>query len=466
MSTPAEGASSGADAIVLSRWLCEACGLIYDELKGDPDSGIAPGTRFEDIPDDWRCPVCGVGKADFRLLGPSIARAPRPVPARERLYASMPGRAAQRDGVIIVGAGEAGWACASAVREAGYDGPVTLVTACDGTVYSKPALSVAFARGQTADSLARQQGAVMAETLNLRLLSRTWAIDLDPIRKRLITTRGSLGYRYLVIASGSRARKLDWAGDGGSRLFSVNDLQGYASLRASYGDALERARLRGRAPRLLIIGAGLVGCELADDFATGGARVTLLDTAPLPLHARLAADQARALRDALMSRGISFDGGVRPVALQPGPLAAEGFAAQSAVERAQALTVSCQWRSDSAQNQTRVFDLAISAVGVEPQTRLARQAGLRVDRAIVVDPRTLSTDAQGVFALGDCAQVGQHLGTTIEPIGRQAATIAGAITGHPVPFETRDPVWVVKTTCLPLTIRPTRSRADQSLASV
>jgi rubredoxin-NAD+ reductase len=297
-------------------------------------------------------------------------------------------------------------------------------------------------------------------------MARTWAIDLDPLRKRLITTRGSLNYRYLVIASGSRARTLDWTGDGGSRVFSVNDLQGYASLRAAYGDAVERAHLRGRAPRVLIIGAGLVGCELADDFATGGARVTLLDTAPLPLHARLPVDQARALRDALMSRGISFDGGVRPVSLQLGPQAAEGFRAEIAVERAQALTVSCQWRSDSAQNQTRVFDLAISAVGVEPQTRLARHAGLRVERAIVVDPRTLSTDAQGVFALGDCAQVGQQVGSTIEPISRQAATIAGAITGHPVPFESRDPVWVVKTPCLPLTIRPTVSRADQSLMSV
>ena len=46
-------------------YICRACGLIYDEEKGDPDSGIAPGTRFEDIPDDWECPLCGVTKTDF-----------------------------------------------------------------------------------------------------------------------------------------------------------------------------------------------------------------------------------------------------------------------------------------------------------------------------------------------------------------------------------------------------------------
>ena len=47
------------------RWMCEACGWIYDPDEGDPDSGIEPGTPFEDIPDSWFCPVCGARKADF-----------------------------------------------------------------------------------------------------------------------------------------------------------------------------------------------------------------------------------------------------------------------------------------------------------------------------------------------------------------------------------------------------------------
>ena len=52
------------------RWICEPCGFIYDPAEGDPDSGIAPGTPFEAIPDDWMCPICGAGKADFRVLEP------------------------------------------------------------------------------------------------------------------------------------------------------------------------------------------------------------------------------------------------------------------------------------------------------------------------------------------------------------------------------------------------------------
>jgi rubredoxin len=52
------------------KWLCELCGLIYDPEEGDPDSGIPPGTPFEDIPEDWMCPICGAEKSDFRAIEP------------------------------------------------------------------------------------------------------------------------------------------------------------------------------------------------------------------------------------------------------------------------------------------------------------------------------------------------------------------------------------------------------------
>jgi len=52
-------------ASTTTKYICKVCGYIYDQDKGDPDSGIAPGTRFSDIPDDWACPVCMVSKSDF-----------------------------------------------------------------------------------------------------------------------------------------------------------------------------------------------------------------------------------------------------------------------------------------------------------------------------------------------------------------------------------------------------------------
>jgi rubredoxin len=52
----------------MAKYKCLACDYIYDPVKGDPDTGIKPGTSFEDIPDDWTCPVCGVGKDLFQKI--------------------------------------------------------------------------------------------------------------------------------------------------------------------------------------------------------------------------------------------------------------------------------------------------------------------------------------------------------------------------------------------------------------
>lgn len=62
----------------MAQYMCGPCGWIYDEEHGDPEHGIAPGTKFEDIPDDWKCPECGVGKEDFYLLDFVIQRQPHP----------------------------------------------------------------------------------------------------------------------------------------------------------------------------------------------------------------------------------------------------------------------------------------------------------------------------------------------------------------------------------------------------
>lgn len=56
-----------AEARPYKIWLCVICGLVYDERNGWPDEGLAPGTRWEDVPEDWVCPDCGAGKSDFEM---------------------------------------------------------------------------------------------------------------------------------------------------------------------------------------------------------------------------------------------------------------------------------------------------------------------------------------------------------------------------------------------------------------
>jgi len=53
----------------MDKYVCNVCGYVYDPKAGDPDNGVAPGTAFDDVPDDWTCPVCGAGKSDFEKEG-------------------------------------------------------------------------------------------------------------------------------------------------------------------------------------------------------------------------------------------------------------------------------------------------------------------------------------------------------------------------------------------------------------
>ena len=196
---------------VFRSFICRACGLIYDEAKGDPDSGLAAGTRFDDIPDDWACPLCGVTKADFEPHE-AVATARRATRARSAAPAGAPARAGTRRrndaGVVIVGAGRAGWQIARALRERDADLPLTMVSACDASVYDKPLLSVALARGTALTALVKQSAASAAQDLNLRLLARTSAVSVSAPTSTLRTTRGSLRYRHLVLAHGAQPREL------------------------------------------------------------------------------------------------------------------------------------------------------------------------------------------------------------------------------------------------------------------
>ena len=100
------------------QFICRACGVIYDEEAGDPDSGLAPGTRFSDIPEDWECPLCGVSKADFSSY--------EPMPA---VASGGTSTVAARDtGVVVVGGGTAGWAVVEALRALDAEVPITMVT--------------------------------------------------------------------------------------------------------------------------------------------------------------------------------------------------------------------------------------------------------------------------------------------------------------------------------------------------
>ncbi len=412
--------SASAPSIVWQLFICRACGLIYDEAVGDADSGLPPGTRFADIADNWACPLCGVTKADFEPYDPTPVERAAP-----RSTAALSGRGRGQAGIVIVGAGRAGWQMAEALRERDAALPITMVTACAGDVYDKPMLSVAFAKGLAPSALARESGAAAAARLNLRLLPHTHALHVTLTASALRTTRGVLRYAQLVLAHGAAPREL-------ARLpaefcWRINHLEAYR---------LFRKRLDAEASavpqRVAIAGAGLVGCELANDLALAGHAVTLLEAAGRPLAALVDAAASRELLAAWASLPISFEGGVR-------------------IERVSACgTVR---HIDLADGRRIEAEHLVAATGLATPSRLAASAGLAWKEGIAVEPGTLRTTVANIHALGDCISIGGRPQRYIEPIARQARRIAATIVGaDAAPYDSTRPPIRVKTTTHPLTI--------------
>ncbi|MEQ1685261.1 MAG: FAD-dependent oxidoreductase [Burkholderiaceae bacterium] len=399
-------------------FICRACGLIYDEAKGDADSGLAPGTRFDDIPDDWACPLCGVSKADFE---------PYEVTAIERRAAAPRQRSGPRGdaGVVIVGAGRAGWQMAQALRERDADVPITLVAACDASVYDKPLLSVALARGLSLSALVKEPAAAAARRLNVRLLPRTHAVSVSTQANTLRTTRGSLRYRHLVLAHGAEPREV--AQLPAALCWRINHLDAYLKFRALLGEPNPAVP-----QRVLIAGAGLVGCELANDLALAGHPVMLLDVNALPLGSLLGEAASHELLAAWRGLPLRFVGGVKI----------------ASVDKTGGV---CSVHTEDGQR----FDAEhiIAATGLQTPGRLAQSAGLDWNNGIAVDPVTLRTNMPNIHALGDCISIDGQALRFIEPIGRQAKLIAGHVTGAAVlPYASRRPPVRVKTGSRPFTV--------------
>lgn len=402
------------------QYICRACGLIYDEELGDPDSGLEPGTRFEDIPDDWECPLCGVTKSDFELFE-----------RQEIAVAEQVTSSRGETGIVVVGADIAGWSVVEAIRSLDARVPVTMVTACHGDRYHKPELSVAMSRGQSPEQLIRETGVDAARRLGINLMADTYVVGVSSQTHQLRTTRGSLDYTRLVLAQGARAALPDTLPP--HLCWRINDLASWQGLHA---------RLQDGARRIAIVGGGMIGCELAEDMALAGHTVTLLDRNRHPLFPLLPEKAGRLLRQSLTAEGIEYRGDEQVT----------GMEERDSGERAIHLSG----------GDTLIFDQVIAATGLMTDNRLARLAQLEFDGGIRVDPTTLQSSQPDIYALGDCITIDQSACRFIEPLPAQAKTIAHQVTGDTgVLYQHNEPVIRLKCKALGIVIhgKPRRDAA-------
>jgi rubredoxin-NAD+ reductase len=411
------------------RYICEACGFIYDEAKGDPDSGLAPGTRFDDIPDDWYCPLCGLSKSELRLI-PEKPAASTSTPTVVKKSSPSKSRGGE-DYVVIVGAGIAGWSVAEAIREQDAEVPILLISACEGISYPKPAMSTALASGKSADDLAEHTATDKAAELNLEVRTETRVIKFDTTKQRLTTTKGGIQYGKLILALGAHQRELPVSGDAADTVLRVNDLMAYRRLRK---------RLEQGVQHVTILGAGLIGCEFAEDLSAGGYEVSIIDPTDYPLANLLPENTASELRQRLQDKGVEWN----------------LHTTMDSIEHSDK-----RLRATLANGEAFETDLVLSAAGLVANTQLAEKAGLNVDAGVQTNA-LMQTSVENVYAIGDCAEVEGQIYAYIEPIRRQAKTIAAVLSGKELPFESKPPLVRVKTPSFPLTICPPTGMGTQT----
>jgi rubredoxin-NAD+ reductase len=337
--------------------------------------------------------------------------------SEERLMSERP--------IVIVGSGLAGWTLARELRTLSADRPVTLVTATSGDFYSKPMLSNAFAQGKSPANLLQATGAAQAAKYDVTLMSNAVATSIDAAQRALQVGSDRLPYGDLVLALGAAPVRLQLPGS--AFICSVNDWWDYAAFR----DRMSRAP-NPAAVRVVILGAGLIGCEFANDLAGAGHSVTLVDPGDRTLNRLVNEDDSVRLQTALHELGVNFR--FRTTA--------------RAVDEAMDGT----YTVDLADGTILVADVVLSAVGLRPQTALASAAGIEVTQGVCVDNMG-QTSVPRVWALGDCAAYAQGVMPYVMPLMTAAKAMAKTLLGAPTPIVFPAMPVRIKTPACPLTVQ-------------
>jgi len=420
-----------------SIWECQVCSWVYDESLGWPQDGIAPGTRWQDIPADWLCPECGVTKSDFEMREIKKVRtavaAAEVLPDPEPLAAVKAHSGLAQAPIVIIGSGLAAYNLVKEIRKLDQSCTIHMYTSDDGNFYSKPLLSTGFAKNKSAAELVGQTAEQMAEQFQVQIHIFSHVTAIDTAAKQIVVgDDGSVQpYSKLVIATGAHCIQPALAGNGLHKVHSVNNLLDYARFRT----------LAKPKQKILIIGAGLIGSEYANDLLQAGYQVEVVDPMPTVLASLLPAAASASVEHALRSAGAVFHFG----------------------------TVVQQIDSDQegvlvtlSNHQEIKADLVLSAIGVRPNMALAQAANLTTDRGIVTD-KYLQTSASDVYAIGDCAQVEKHLLFYILPLLAQVRALAKTLTGTPSTVHYPVMPVMVKTTLFPVVVNPPPRQQDGSL---
>ncbi|MEM8593613.1 MAG: FAD-dependent oxidoreductase, partial [Pseudomonadota bacterium] len=402
----------------MAQWECIVCGIIYDEAQGWPDDGIAPGTLWKDVPEDWLCPDCGVGKEDFEIIEGTEGDA-------------VGGHTGSTAPIVIIGSGLSGYTLVRELRKIDKDAPIIMVTRDDGHSYSKPMLSTGYTKNKSADDLIMKPADGMAEQLNIDIKAFTEVTSINADANSISIKDGDdITYSKLVLAWGASTINPPLKGDATDDVFSINDRLDYAAFRGHL-DAVN-------AKKIAIIGGGLIGCEFTNDLINGGYSIDAVDPLAYCLPTLLPEAAGKAVQSALEELGATF---------HFGKLVTE-------VNKAgDQLSVSLN------DGSSLTADAVVSAIGVRPRLELAQAANIECNRGIVAN-EFLETSADNIYTLGDCAEVKGHVLFYVAPLMACARSLAKTLTGEKTAVRYPAMPVGIKTPACPVMVSPPPRDAD------
>ena len=330
--------------------------------------------------------------------------------------------------IVIIGSGLAGYTLIREIRKLDKAVPITLITREPGYFYSKPMLSTALASKKEASQLITTASEGMASQLGIDILAQTDVSAIDTAAQKLQTSAGPISYGKLVLALGADQIRIHLEGNAVSEVLTVNDLEDYEKFRKV---------IVGK-KKVAILGAGLIGCEFANDLALGGFEVDVIDLAPQVLGRLLPEPAAKALQDKLSEAGVRwhFSTTVQTINRNGGVLE---------MNLANGHSISC--------------DVALSAVGLKPRLDLANAAGIKTGVGIQVN-RHLETSSSNIYSLGDCAEVDGLVLPYVMPIMQAARALAPTLLGQVTALNYPAMPVMVKTPALPTVVSPPAKGAD------
>lgn len=331
--------------------------------------------------------------------------------------------------IVIIGSGHAGLTVAREIRQLDEDVEIIVISKEKVCSYYKPNLSKALVANKTPDKLVMKSASRLEGDLNVVTMSNTNVIKICP-DKCEIDVVDSLGkrnvkYRDLILAMGANPIKLPIVGDAKGDVISINTLEDYKTFRDRIGEN----------SRVLIVGAGFVGCELASDLSYSGYQVDVVDLSDWPMQRMLPKEMGRAVAQSLSEKDSRWHFNASIV---------------KASNTGEGIDV------ELSNGKNIVVDVVVSAVGLVPNCELAFDSGIKVSKGIAVD-NYLRTNINNIYALGDCAEINGHNLPFISPATLSAKSLAKTLTGFDTELVIPSFEVAVKINAFPLVVSPALS---------